>query len=184
MAGRKHTTSSAAAEAAALSSRGGAAASRLFCVTQLAALLLAFLVAPGRAKKDESVKESDCFLWLCSERRLCASRAPTPAAPMRVHRSRRPHNSPKQKYRHNQNKNKTKNKNKASAGRGEARLRNPLPCSCTDVDARDAFADLATPGAGGVNYTCWQQYTFNKCGDDFMKAAIEEIPEGYCQISW
>ncbi|GBF96782.1 hypothetical protein Rsub_09638 [Raphidocelis subcapitata] len=64
----------------------------------------------------------------------------------------------------------------ARAAPAKAEEDNPLPCQCTDVDPRTTFIEPA-------QFTCWQQYKFGQCGQDFIKATILEIPEGYCQIT-
>ncbi|KAI8476263.1 MAG: hypothetical protein J3K34DRAFT_401723 [Monoraphidium minutum] len=64
----------------------------------------------------------------------------------------------------------------ARAAPAAAQEENPLPCRCTDVDARSTFI---TP----AEFTCWEQYKFGQCSQDFMQETIIEIPEGYCQIT-
>jgi hypothetical protein len=47
----------------------------------------------------------------------------------------------------------------------------PPPCDCTDVDPRVTYDSV-------VEYRCWDQMWFGKCGEAFMMNAIKEIPEG------
>lgn len=46
-----------------------------------------------------------------------------------------------------------------------------MPCECTDVDVRTSYD-------APVEITCLEHRRLGACNADFMRNAVEEIPEG------
>jgi len=49
-------------------------------------------------------------------------------------------------------------------------------CDCSDVDPRDGYK-------GMVQFNCASQELFGNCNAAFMMETVEELPEGYCEIT-
>ncbi|CAD7695315.1 unnamed protein product [Ostreobium quekettii] len=65
----------------------------------------------------------------------------------------------------------------AAAVGGQSVELKPLGCDCSDIDPREGFDGPPIEG------TCSLQRQWGQCDEPFLLNTIEEIPEGYCQIT-